>query len=334
MTKTSGKKLNLLKSLEILQSNSFISFYHFNNLSKKEWDEIKIPLKELLRTERVALNLKSFPNKTWQADKTVTKKAVPRNQHTCALQPLGWPFLGTNELGNLFCKESGNKETNQLTQLVGSASQPGGKQGTVGKQSCEKPHLLTKEETNFAGEKEVSQLLVLKSKAVVKLLGRLLLNLNPSGFPSWKTEIGNQARGCEAILSTEDTNLGLKWVSYFGEPRVANQETAFKDRVSSLTKALSFIEGPTLLIGANTVTGFKESANLLEKKKEIVFVGGVLENQFINHLDLKMCLNKSLCSVLDLVQTLKWSLIIPFPAYCSNKLLFLLQTRQDSLRDC
>ena len=288
MTKTSGKKLNLLKSLEILQSNPFISFYHFNNLSKKEWDEIKLELKELLRTKRVALNLKGLFNKTCQADKAAK----------------GF----------------------------------------------------------FAGKREPFEVkvLVLKSKAVVKLLGPLLLAANNQKkveeTPNFVQSVACEAKHtyypkrCKAHLSSAATvrskakgGKGLQDVprkpnnlACFAGAKQAcgTQETAFKDRVSSLTRALSLIEGPTLLVGAFTVEGFRESAKRLEKEKGLVFVGGVLENQFINHLDLKDCLKRDLLSPAHLVQTLRLSLTIPPLAYYSNKLLFLLQKRQESLRDC
>ena len=154
--------------------------------------------------------------------------------------------------------------------------------------------------------------MVLKSKAVVKLLGPLLLATNnqkrveettdlafycaKQAFPS----VAKHAKVCKGKESTLATHRLFPSLCKPDSNNLAQlrsaQETALKDRVTSLTRALSLIEGPTSLIGASTVEGFKESARHLEKEKGLVFVGGVLENQFVNHLDLKDCLKRDLLS--------------------------------------
>ena len=72
MNKISGKELNLLKTLEILKSNRFVSFYHFNNLSKREWDTIKLQLRKI-ETQDGTVN----KNREGLKEKEFKKKVLP-----------------------------------------------------------------------------------------------------------------------------------------------------------------------------------------------------------------------------------------------------------------
>ena len=243
MNKISGKELNLLKTLEILKSNRFVSFYHFNNLSKRRWDTIKQKLRKI-ETQDIPVK-KSFTEKKEKSKKTI-------------FLPLNNLLLDRTEAMNWYV--AGNS---MLTNNKG---------------------ITTKRDLKRA---EI-ELLVLKSKAVVKNLYSLL----------------------------PEKNLPYPPVS----------------RINSIINAFCLIDGPTLLVGAYTVEGFKECARQLEKEKSLVFVGGVLENQFINHLDLKDCLKTFLPTSANLLQTLNYPLTIPPLYYISNKLLFLLQERQESLK--
>ena len=124
-----------------------------------------------------------------------------------------------------------------------------------------------------------------------------------------------------------------KFANSFAEQRAGDPLRAtVPTRINSLINAFYLIEGPTLLVGTSTIEGFKESGRQLEKEKNLVFVGGVLENQFINHLDLKDCLKTFLPTSANLLQTFSYSLMIPPLNYYSNKLLFLFQKRQESLK--
>ena len=345
MTKTSGKKLNLLKSLEILQSNPFISFYHFNNLSKKEWDEIKLKLREICALQplaKVTWNPEGLSDKTCRKGEGSSTQTVERDYTA--------PFLG-----NPWSPCFGNQENQGLPRKGESTLSKG-------------LHLLNKgffveaaslglfpRETNKRKHKGIRvNVLVMKSKAVVKVLRPLLSATNNQEIIEENTHstlgfLGFRGKKPKGSFTTPFANPGEKLLSV---PRVPvrskdeplprthlgiasqEQETAFKDRTTSLKRALSLIEGPTLLIGTSTIEGFKESARRLEKEKQVVFVGGVLESQFINHLDLKACLNLNLLRPAHLVQTLKLSLIVTPLAFYSNKLLFLLQKRQESLKSC
>ena len=266
MNKISGKELNLLKTLEILKSNRFVSFYHFNNLSKREWDTIKQKLRKI-ETQDIPSNESQGGNK----EKKGRTQVLPLSN--LLLERTALVSLGTKS--NLSLKTV-NRTTNSNKDIV---------------------HTGVTTKRKLKGFKV--ELLVLKSKAVVKALYPFL----------------SYSHHCQGVKQTVST---------------LNPTPA--PRINSLINAFHLIEGPTLLVGASTIEGFKESARQLEKEKSLVFVGGVLENQFINHLDLKDCLKTFLPTSANLLQTLNTPLMISPLNYYSNKLVFLLQKRQESFK--
>ena len=321
MNKISGKELNLLKTLEILKSNRFVSFYHFNNLSKKEWDTIKLQLRKI-ETQDIPSNESKGANK----EKKGKTQVLP--------------------LSNLLLERTALVQSNKCHK-----QSPTNLKGVTTKRKLKGAEV---------------ELLVLKSKAVVKALYPFLFYSHPcqgveqtvntyplalvqtsfakqfaeqnTGKPLSTTvgtlyKFANQgSKHLHPKQSLENVNDSLlpEKISY-----KANNQLGFTlnpDRINSLINAFYLIEGPTLLVGASTIEGFKESGRQLEKEKSLVFVGGVLENQFINHLDLKDCLKTFLPTSANLLQTLNYPLMIPPLNYYSNKLLFLLQKRQESLK--
>ena len=325
MNKISGKELNLLKTLEILKSNRFISFYHFNNLSKREWDTIKLQLRKIETQEWFSpVNHSQGANKEKKGEKKVLLL-----ERTAPVQ----------------------SKTSLLVKQVNSNTLKGIKSVT------------TKKELKGAQV----ELLVLKSKAVVKALYPFLFNSQrcqeveqtvdtspqnlravhkPSVHSKASTSVGTKLGVPTSLRKSRHVKEKISNVSDSLLPEKsacqANNQLGFtlnptpnvleKDRINSLINAFYLIEGPTLLVGASTIEGFKESGRQLEKEKSLVFVGGVLENQFINHLDLKDCLKTFLPTSANLLQTFSYPLMIPPLNYYSNKLLFLFQKRQELLK--
>ena len=329
MNKISGKELNLLKTLEILKSNRFVSFYHFNNLSKREWDTIKLQLRKI--------ETQGIPSK----EKSTQEEDKERKGKTQVL-----PLLRTRS--NLLLERTAQKLYVQSKD----------------KQVPTKNKSVTAKRKLKGAEVE---LLVLKSKAVVKALYPFLFSSqNCQGveqtidtFPlalravrakhAKSTHVQSVAENFEhkqVVLNVSDSLLPEESAKHSHALEDGNARTGLYLNPVNPVRAFPFsnarinslifylIEGPTLLVGASTIEGFKESAKQLEKEKGLVFVGGVLENQFINHLDLKDCLKTS-CEATtsaNLLQTLNYALMIPPLSYYSNKLLFLLQKRQESLK--
>ena len=310
MNKISGKELNLLKTLEILKSNRFVSFYHFNNLSKREWDTIKLALRKI-KTQDIPSNERQEKDKEKGARKIVLS------------------------LSNLLVERAALVQSN-LKQLARNSK-------------------------GVTTEKELKEaqveLLVLKSKAVVKALYPFLFSSQSCQGVEQTVDTCPPALLCAKQFAEQGQHTLTRPASLIASYRAkqmvlnvmysllpekgackANNQLGFTlnptpaARINSLVNAFCLIEGPTLLVGASTIKGFKESARQLEKEKGLVFVGGVLENQFINHLDLKDCLKTSLPTPANLLQTLNYPLMIPPLNYYSNKLLFLLQKRQESLK--
>lgn len=332
MNKISGKELNLLKTLEILKSNRFVSFYHFNNLSKREWDTIKQKLRKI-ETQGIPSNEKST-----QLLCTGDKERKGKTQVLPLLKDL-------NTRTNLLLERTAQKlyVQSNLKQV------PTKNKGVTAKRKLKGAEV---------------ELLVLKSKAVVKALYPFLFSsqscqgveqtvdtfplplraVRAKHFVQSKTSthvqsVAERFSHKQVVLNVSDSLLPEKSAkhNHACSARTGlylNPVRAEHARINSLINASYLIEGPTLLVGASTIEGFKESAKQLEKEKGLVFVGGLLENQFINHLDLKDCLKTSCQATTsaNLLQTLNYALMIPPLSYYSNKLLFLLQKRQESLK--
>ena len=323
MNKISGKELNLLKTLEILKSNRFVSFYHFNNLSKREWDAIKLQLRKI-ETQDIPSNKSQGENKE--------RKGRTR----------GLP------LSNLSLERTALVQSKISLLLKTSPT-------VLGITNKDIKDVTTKRELKTAKV----ELLVLKSKAVVKALYPFLfyshrcpevkqtvysypLALRAEqniGKPLLRiTSVGKKLdlkpkKVKQVVLNVSNSLLPEKGACKANNQLGKDLNKNPADRTNSLIKAFHLVEGPTLLVGASTIEGFKESARQLEKEKSLLFVGGVLENQFINHLDLKDCLNTFLPTSANLLQTFNYLLMIPPLNYYSNRLLFLLQKRQKSLKE-
>lgn len=294
MNKISGKELNLLKTLEILKSNRFVSFYHFNNLSKREWDTIKLQLRKI-ETQDGTVN----KNREGLKEKEFKKKVLP---------PID---LLVDRTARYYVQSNNLSKKELLVKIVGRNSNKDIK-GVTTKRELKGTQV---------------ELLVLKSRAVVKALYPFLFYSQICQGVEQTVDILNPA------LLVGRAVPSAKFANSFAEQRAGDPLRAtVPTRINSLINAFYLIEGPTLLVGTSTVEGFKESARQLEKEKGLVFVGGVLENQFINHLDLKDCLKTFLPSSANFLQTLNSTLMIPPLSYYSNKLLFLLQKRRKSLK--
>ena len=316
MNKISGKELNLLKTLEILKSNRFVSFYHFNNLSKREWDTIKQKLRKIETQENpVNENLQGNKEKRFRTivSPLSNLEKVASNSNNKGVTTKRGLKLAEVELLVLKSKAV---VKNLYPLLFYSQSCQGVEQ--TGR-NCPDPLGVEQRESKPLGATVPTQ----------------ILKKNCANY-------GTTAQGLlctQMVLKEKDSHLPTESETYLmRSERSANNQlgsplnpTLYK-RINSITKNFYLIQGPTLLVGASTIKGFKESARQLEKEKSLVFVGGVLENQFINHLDLKDCLKTYLPTSANLLQTLNKPLMIPPLNHYSNKLLFLLQKRQKSLK--
>ena len=390
MNKISGKELNLLKTLEILKSNRFISFYHFNNLSKREWDTIKLQLRKIETQEwfspvndsrgankdkkkgkkvsllertapvqsKISLLVKQVNSNSLKDIKSVTTKKELKGAQvellvlkSKAVVKALYPFLFNSQR----CQEveqtvdtypQNLRAVHDPSKLGVAMQSTGGAKVSVGHVP---QHVSLIGDPSLIGDLRDPSHQVLKGHNHVGHVGHQVLK-----------QFAEQNTGKPFVQSKASTSVGTKLgvptslrksghvkekISNVSDSLLpeksacqANNQLGFtlnpteKDRINSLINAFYLIEGPTLLVGASTIEGFKESGRQLEKEKNLVFVGGVLENQFINHLDLKDCLKTFLPTSANLLQTFSYSLMIPPLNYYSNKLLFLFQKRQESLK--
>ncbi len=370
MNKISGKKLNLLKTLEILKSNQFVSFYHFNNLSKKEWDTIKLQLRKI-ETQDIPSNESEGGDKEKKGRTQVlplltagstrsnlllerTALVLPRTKSNLLLKQV--PSNSNKLVKGVTTKRKLKGAEVELLVLKSKAVVKALYPFLFYSQSCLASHGVeqtvhtyplalrgtstTCEASREAISKAISKAIKQRdcfategsdplSTTVATLIG------DRDRDPSHGHGHGHTLTHKQSLLNVSDSLLPEKSACYL---RSANNQLGFTlnpvpaARINSLINAFYLIEGPTLLVGASTIEGFKESARQLEKEKSLVFVGGVLENQFINHLDLKDCLKTSLPTSANLLQTLNYPLMIPPLNYYSNKLLFSLKKRQESLK--
>ena len=368
MNKISGKKLNLLKTLEILKSNQFVSFYHFNNLSKREWDTIKLQLRKI-ETQDIPSNESERGDKEKKARTQVlplltagstrsnlllerTALVLPRTKSNLLLKQV--PSNSNKLVKGVTTKRKLKGAEVELLVLKSKAVVKALYPFLFYSQSCLASHgveqtvhtyplaLRGTSTTCEASREAISKAIKQRDRFATEGSDPLSITV--------ATRLGDRDRDRakhhghrhghtlthkQSLLNVSDSLLPEKSACYL---RSANNQLGFTlnpvpaARINSLINAFYLIEGPTLLVGASTIEGFKESARQLEKEKSLVFVGGVLENQFINHLDLKDCLKTSLPTSANLLQTLNYPLMIPPLNYYSNKLLFSLQKRQESLK--
>ena len=337
MNKISGKELNLLKTLEILKSNRFVSFYHFNNLSKREWDAIKQKLRKI-ETQDIPVNERQEGGKEKEGKTQVLPLSNLLLERTALVQSKDKQYIRNNKGVTTKRKLKGAEV--ELLVLKSKAVVKALYPFLFYSQSCQGVEqtadtcapALPPVALHQVAEQSRKNLLLdpLRASVPTRLLAASWPFARTSNKLLQHTLVGTKQE--EMVLNVSDSLLLEKIYC------TANNQLGFTlnptpaARINSLINAFYLIEGPTLLVGASTIKGFKESARQLEKEKSLVFVGGVLENQFINHLDLKDCLKTFLPTSTNLLQTLSYPLMIPPLNYYSNKLLFLLQKRQESLK--
>lgn len=342
MNKISGKELNLLKTLEILKSNRFVSFYHFNNLSKREWDTIKQKLRKI-ETQDIPVNERQEGGKKKEGRTQVLPLSNLLLERTPLVQSKDKQYIMNNKGVTTKRKLKGAEV--ELLVLKSKAVVKALYPFLFYSQSCQGVEQTA--DTCAPALPPVALHQVAEQSRRNLLLDPLRASVPTRLLPASWPFLALRSHGTsnkllqQTLVGTKQEEMVLNTIYSLLLEKIycqANNQLEFTlnptpaARINSLINAFYLIEGPTLLVGASTIKGFKESARQLEKEKSLVFVGGVLENQFINHLDLKDCLKTFLPTSTNLLQTLNYPLMIPPLNYYSNKLLFLLQKRQESLK--
>ncbi len=101
--------------------------------------------------------------------------------------------------------------------------------------------------------------------------------------------------------------------------------------------AFDLLQGPTLLVGCNSLNDFKSVFSVLSKSGHFLLVGGIYNNRSINHSQLKRLLSLDTSLYTLLLQTLqtRGTFLLSlsqrynfhFLSWYQRKLLFLLQQR-------
>ena len=102
-----------------------------------------------------------------------------------------------------------------------------------------------------------------------------------------------------------------------------------KKTIKPFEKLSTLFQGPTLLIGMNSPEECEILFNIIKKHKKLIFVGGLYQGQYINHLDLPSILKGEIRVYTNLINLFQSSLCTCLISTYFSPLYSLLRKRKD-----
>ena len=112
---------------------------------------------------------------------------------------------------------------------------------------------------------------------------------------------------------------------------VISREKGCKKQEKSVEKLSTLFQGPTFIIGISSPQECGPVFNILNTQKKCVFVGGLYQGKYINHLDVKYLLKVEKVAYTNLCSTLQSLLYLTPITTKTSSLYYLLKFYKDSI---
>ena len=159
-------------------------------------------------------------------------------------------------------------------------------------------------------------------------------NYNHMSIEEWriiKSELAKIEKVNSKVVKNQIANNFLKKskeaVTCFSMDKKQNNDK----KKEQFEKLSTLFQGPTFLMGITSLEKCKQVFDFTKKHKKLIFVGGIYQNQIINHLDLDYLLKVHKFAYPTLLSNLQSNLYFPVITTPLIRLCHLLEFYQKSL---